>query len=249
MTRPVLRARFAAVAVVLAVALGGCTAPTATGARGITESEADRLADALYTNFQDGGASFTLSALTTTGATIAIDGDIDFTKGAGRADFTSTGSDASLVEVAWLGDTVLESIPTLVQLADAGGQGGFTWVARAADPQTYEVDAQLAIVRALGSEVRENPQLVRQSGARWLRSDTLRGVAVDVFQYGKNTKYWLAKDGSQLLRFEGNNSDQNSPVLVDLTDPGTRTIDLPTLEETVAVQDIADLYASARYHG
>ena len=249
MTAPVLRARHAVMVMALALALAGCTAPAATGPRGITEAEADRLADVLYTNFQDGGASFTLSALTTTGATIAIEGDIDFTKGAGRADFTSTGSDASLVEVAWLGDTVLESIPTLVQLADAGGQGGFTWVARAADPQTYEVDAQLAIVRALGSEVRENPQLVRQSGARWLRSDTLRGVAVDVFQYGKNTKYWLAKDGSQLLRFEGNNSDQNSPVLVDLTDPGTRTIDLPTLEETVAVQDIADLYASARYHG
>jgi hypothetical protein len=230
---------------VLTVLLAAC-ATAETGPRPITEDEADRLADVLYTSFQDGGASFTLSSLWQDGTTVQMSGDIDFAGHAGLAELVSTGPDAKVTGIAWYNDTVLEYIPSLVALAEEQGHAPFRWVARAADTDTYRVDVELSILRALASDVRENPQLLRQNGATWQRDDTLNGVDVEVFQYGDATRFWVQKGTTRLLRFEGNNSDGNNPVIIDFSKPGVRKIDLPTLEETVAIQDVAELYATAR---
>lgn len=235
-----------ALGVVLTLLLAACTTPGESGPRPITEDEADRLADVLYTSFQDGGASFTLSSLWQDGTTVQMKGDIDFAGHAGLAEMVSTGQDAKVTGVAWYNDTVLEYIPDLVALAEQEGRGGFRWVARAADTDKYRVDTELSILRALASDVRENPQLLRQNGATWQRNDTLNEVDVEVFQYGDATRFWVQKGTTRLLRFEGNNSDGNNPVVIDFSDPGVRKIDLPTLDETVAIQDVADLYATAR---
>ena len=229
---------------VLTMVLAGCAAPS--GPRPITEEEADRLSEMLYESFQDGGASFTLSSLSQDGTTTQMRGDIDFVGHAGLAELVSTGPDAKVTGVAWYEDTVLEYIPSLVALAEEQDMGGFLWVARAADVDTYRVDSQLAILRALASDVRENPQLLRQNGVTWERDDTLNEVAVEVFQYGDSTRFWVQKGTTRLVRFEGNSSDGTNPVVIDLSDPGERTIDLPTLDETVAIQDVAELYALAR---
>ena len=248
MTRGWLRSRATlGLAAALAVTLGalsGCAAHSEP--RPITEDEADRLSEVLYVAFQAGGASFNLTSLATDGSTLTMTGDIDFANHAGLASLASTGSDAKVTQVAWLDNTVLEYIPALLELAEVQGVGGFTWVARPVDAATYPVDAQLAILRALASDVRENPQLLRQNGVTWLRDDTLGGVAVEVFQYGDRTKFWVEKGATRLVRFEGNNANGDAPIVIDFTDPGTRTIDLPTLEQTVAVQDVAELYAVAR---
>jgi hypothetical protein len=236
--------KLAAMVLVLALGLTACAAPS--GPRPITEDEADRLSEVLYTSFQDGGASFTMSSLWQDGTTVQLRGDIDFAGHAGLAEVVSTGPDAKVSGVAWLNDTVLEYIPSLVTMAEQQGIGGFTWVARPSDTVTYRVDAELSILRALASDVRENPQLLRQNGVTWQRDDTLNGVAVEVFQYGVNTKFWVQKGTTRLLRFDGNNSDGNNPVIIDFSDPGVKTIDLPALDETVAVQDVAELYALAR---
>ena len=238
--------RLAAIAfsVVLVASLGACAAPT--GPHPITEDEADRLADVLYTTYQDGGASFSLSSLWQDGTTVQLTGDIDFGGGAGVADLVSTGPDAKVASVAWFQDSMLEYIPSLITLAEQQDVGGFRWVARPVDTTKYRVDAQIAILRALASQVRENAQLLRQNGATWLREDTLNGTDVDVFQYGISTRYWVEKGTTRLVRFEGNNADGNNPVIIDLSDPGPRSIDLPTLDETVAIQDVAELYALAR---
>lgn len=231
--------------VVLVASLIGC-APEPSGPRLVTEEEADRLSEMLYTSFQDGGASFTLSSLSQDGTTTNMRGDIDFARHAGLAELVSTGPDAKVSGVAWYNDTVLEYIPSLVALAEDQGTGGFRWVARAVDTETYRVDSQLAILRALSSDVRENPQLLRQNGVTWVRDDALNGVEVEVFQYGESTRFWVQKGTTRLLRFEGNNSDGNNPVIIDFSDPGARTIALPALDETIAVQEIAELYALAR---
>lgn len=230
---------------ILMAGLSGC-APEPSSARPITEEEADRLSEMLYTSFQEGGASFTFSSLWQDGTTVQMRGDVDFAGHAGLAEFTSDGPDAKVAGVAWYQDTVLEYIPSLITLAEEEGRDGFLWVARTLDTEKYRVDAQLAIVRSLASDIRENPQLLLQNGVTWLRDDVLNGVAVEVFQYGDRTRFWVQKDTTRLLRFEGNNSDFNNPVIIDFSDPGVRTIDLPTLDETVALQDIEELYAIAR---
>ena len=233
-----------AVGLILALGLTACTTPS--GPRPITEEEADRLSEVLYTSFQDGGASFTFSSLSQDGTTTQMRGDIDFAGHAGLAEIVSTGPDAKVTGVAWYNDTVLEYIPALVTLAEQEGRAPFRWVARAADTDKYRLDVELSILRALASDVRENPQLLRQNGATWQRDDALDGVDVEVFQYGDATRFWVEKDTTRLLRFEGNNASGNNPVIIDFSDPGVRTIDLPTLDETVAIQDVAELYATAR---
>jgi hypothetical protein len=238
--------RPAAVALGLALTLALAACATPSGPRPITEDEADRLSEVLYTSFQDGGASFTYSSLWQDGTTTEMRGDIDFAGHAGLAEFVSTGPDAKVSGIAWFEDTVLEYIPTLVDLAKPQDLPVFRWVARPVDTEKYRVDAQLGILRALASDVQENPQLLRQNGVTWLRDDTLNGVDVEVFQYGASTRFWVQKGTTRLLRFEGNNSDGNNPVIIDFTDPGIRAIDLPTLDETVAIQDVAELYAQAR---
>ena len=244
-TRAAIAIGLVVLAATLAASLAGCTAEP-RGPRPITEEEADRLSEVLFTSFQDGGASFSLSSLASDGTTIQMRGDVDFVGHAGLAEVVSTGPDAKVRGIAWYEDTVLEYIPSLVTLAEQQDLGGFRWVARAVDTDKYRVDTQLAIVRALASDVRENPQLLRQNGVTWVRDDTFNEVDVEIFQYGTNTKFWVEKGTTRLLRFEGNNSDGTAPVIIDFSDPGARTIDLPTLEETVAVQDIAELYAAAR---
>ena len=233
-----------ALGLVLTLGLAACAAPS--GPRPITEEEADRLSEVLYTSFQDGGASFTFSSLSQDGTTTEMRGDIDFARHAGLAEFASTGPDAKLSGVAWYEDTVLEYIPSLVDLAAQQDLPGFRWVARSVDTDTYRVDGQLAIIRALASDVQENPQLLRQNGVTWLRDDTLNQVDVEVFQYGASTRFWVQKGTTRLLRFEGNNSDGNNPVIIDFSDPRPRTIALPTLEETVPIESIEELYALAR---
>ena len=233
-----------ALSVTLVGGLAGCA--TTSEPRPITEEEADRLSEVLYVAFQAGGASFGLNSLEANGATITMTGEIDFANHAGRAILQSTGSDAKVTQIAWLDNTILEYIPDLLTLAEQADVPSFHWVARPVDTATYTIDAKLAILRALSSDVRENPQLLQQNGVTWLRDDTLNGVDVEVFQYGDRTRFWVEKGSTTLLRFEGNNGDGSNPIVIDFSDPGARTVELPTLEDTVAVQDVAELYAAAR---
>ena len=49
----------------------------------------------------------------------------------------------------------------------------------------------------LGSDRPENPLLLQQDGAQWLRSDSVDGAPVDVFTATAdgNARYWVDHDG------------------------------------------------------
>jgi hypothetical protein len=168
------------VAALVLLALSGCTTPAET-ARNITEAEADRVADVLFTNYDSKGADFTINAVGRENKPMTISGEIDFVNGAGRALVQSQGTDAAVTEVAWYGPNIIERIPALTDLAAARGDA-ITWVVRQSDTDTYDLDRQIGVLIGLASQVRENPLLLRQQGMKWLRSDTLRDTKVDVFQ-------------------------------------------------------------------
>ncbi len=232
--------RIGALAVVAALTLVACSSAE-EGPRPVTNDEADRIADTFFENFDAGGAGFVVRAVMPDGQSITLDGDVDFVGGAGRALVQADGDLAAADEVAWLGDSVLVHYPGLPDAAATFSRDAQPWVGRPADPATYDLDSLVAVVMALAAPQRENSLLIQQNGVQWLRTDDSSGVEADVFQYGDATRVWLEADGIMMMRFEGNNSDGDRPVVVELADQGPRDIDLPATPEVTSIQDISDI--------
>lgn len=230
--------------VAVGATLAGCSGPE--GPRPITSDEADRLSEVLFLNYDDGGSHFVLNAAPTPESAITIDGDVDFVNRQGYALVSSTGSDAPVDRVVFSDAMVLENIPTLVDLAATVGVGSFTWVARPFDSTAYQLDSLLGVVLGLSGQQRENPLLLEQSGAQWLREDTVNGAPADVFAYSPQVRLWVEKDGTRLLRFEGNSSTLDRPIVVDLTEPGPVTMPQIQDSDVVQVEQVQDLYDAVR---
>lgn len=212
----------AAVAVLALSACGGEDLP-----RPVTDEEADVLSEVFFTNFDEGGSDFTLNAALPDGSTVTMVGEVDFANGAGLADVVATGAYAGTTQVAWAGDLVFERQPALSEQSQVAGLGPIDYVTHVADPEKHTMDALVAVVAALASESRENPLLLQQNGVQLERRDTLGTTPVEVFLYGDRTRIWVEEGTPHLMRFEGNNSSGNRPLVVDLTNPGPRELALP----------------------
>ena len=55
------------------------------------------------------------------------------------------------------------------------------WISHPLDASTSRLDALLITLSGLGSDRPDNPVLLAQSGAMWLRTDTVDGTPVTVF--------------------------------------------------------------------
>jgi hypothetical protein len=210
----------------------------------LTDQQAERLASALFDNYDDGGSSFTmLSEVTTSGIRLALDGEIDWKAHVGHAFVQASGSDETLTEVYWRDDMVLERRPSLNALVSAAGIGDYEFVARAPDIEGRELDRALATLTGLASPQRDNPLLIAQTdGSAHLRDDELGDVPVEVLRYGTRSVYWLALDDGRLVRFEANNQAGTRPVLIEIQDRGARTIEGPSPTAIVDVGEIGELY-------
>ena len=175
---------FTAVFVTLALVAGACGSSPSTkeGARPLTSEEASTLANSLYLNWQDGGATFTANAaLSVTHASITMKGDVDWRSGNGHAVVNMNGADAGLTEVWWNPTTVIEYWPMIESLLPGLGSTGVSFVSRGPDPEHRLVDRVIAVVNGLASKERENAVLIQQkSGSEFVRGDELRGITVDV---------------------------------------------------------------------
>jgi hypothetical protein len=225
-------------AVLAVLALVGCAGEDLP--RIVTDHEADILSEVFFTNNENGGASFTLNAALPDGSTVTMQGDVDFANDAGLADVVATGALAGTTQVAWGGDVVFERQPALSEQSELAGLGPIDYVTHIADPEQRTLDSLIAIVAALASESRENPLLLQQNGVQLERRDTLGTTPVEVFLYGDRTRLWVEDGTPHLLRFEGNNTNGNRPVVVDLTNPGPRELVLP---EGAVVLDESELEA------
>jgi hypothetical protein len=222
--RRALVARAALIAL-LALAVSACGGEELP--RVVTDDEADILSEVFFTNYENGGSSFTLNAALADGSTVTMVGDVDFANGAGLADVVATGALAGTTQVGWGGDFVFEHQPALSEQSELAGLGPIDYVSHLAEPEQRTLDSLMAVVAALASESRENPLLLQQNGVQLERRDTLGTIPAEVFLYGDRTRLWVEEGTPHLLRFEGNNSTGNRPVVVDLSDPGPREVVLP----------------------
>lgn len=237
-------------AILLSMALGACGGERREGSaegRPVTDAEAARMAETLFNNHELGTAGFVLNASLPDATTVRMIGTIDWNAGTGRAAVTTSGGpEAAVTELAWGPNTVLERIPALTQLAAQTGQPPIDWVARPADTSGRQLDALIAVVAGLATERPDNAVLIaQQPGTRWLRSDARDGIEVDVLRYGERSVFWLATGAVTLVRFEGNNTPGNRPVVVDLSDHGRAVIELPAASAVTEALRVIDLYQAA----
>ena len=116
-----------------------------------------------------------------------------------RRDFLAT----RVTGVFWQDAGLLDRRPQLIALLTTLGHPVTNFVAREPDTVGRDLDRVLGIVTGLASPQRDNPLLIQQTeGSQFLRTGTLREIAVEVLRYGQRNRYWLAVDDGRLLRFE-----------------------------------------------
>ncbi|TDC48733.1 hypothetical protein E1212_20400 [Jiangella ureilytica] len=163
------------------------TADEGDGPRPLSVDEAQRLSMMRYTNYTDGVRALRFEV--TDGArTFAVDGWADFAAHVGYARVSEDGGDPQLV--AWTLSGITSHAPVGPSGPSGGGDGDggpplpppddTAWTSSALNPEQSRLHAMLALVFQAASDRPDNPLLLQQTDARWLRSDEVGGVTVDV---------------------------------------------------------------------
>jgi hypothetical protein len=179
--------------ITLALCLGLCAGPVLTtactdpaddapvpqhsaSARHVTVAEAERLATVRFRNF-DAGTRTVDVVYTDQGHHVRIDGVVDYRTHTGFATLTSDGHATD--SLVWDGQRIAIS-PDGPWSGSAAPDSVDGWTLAPLDGST-PVGAVLTVLASLGADRPENPLLLRQGGALWLREDTIRGTPVTVF--------------------------------------------------------------------
>jgi hypothetical protein len=218
----------ATVSIVVLLLLSACTAapeprvqPTA---RPVTTAEADRLAAIRYKDYNRGVIPVTL-ALHVGDQDLAISGDVDMRRQIGYATFQATGAESSAGLIQWTMNAVALLPNGASTMSVPPPQAG--WTTRVLDPSASRLDAALALVVNLSADRPENPLLLRQNGAEFLRTETLRGHRVDVFRGPSARSATPASGTPSRLTYFVDYSAVLHRVVVDLAGGGgPLTIDL-----------------------
>ncbi len=172
--------------------------PVATTVRTITDDEALRLALMRFANHRAGGSHFRAEVPSSRG-TLFVDGDVDHRRNVGFGQVSGPRS-AETVQwntarrAAWRSDAGTVRTPTQVPL----GTPGLRMLNR-----NTPLHSMLAFVLTLSEEHPEDARKLRRSGARWLGTETVGRVVVDVLESVATgttgaVRYLVAKDGRLL---------------------------------------------------
>jgi hypothetical protein len=169
---------------VLALVTGGCS-PDATATvaeRPLSTEEAQLLAVARFKNFDAGTRSVSFE-IRDAGHALSLEGWFDYATGIGFAALSDGGEPNSLI--TWEehvlavhapeGATAALPAPGVAETIDG------SWRTGPLDPTASALHAALILVEELGSTRPENPLLLQQGGALWLREDSVAGATVAVF--------------------------------------------------------------------
>lgn len=214
---PTARIRTAALAAVLALsALAGCASNTGDdGPLPLTTEQAQALAVARFQNFDAGIREVVIEVGGSEAVTLT--GWVDFAAHEAYAAATDAATGAGLGLLRWTLDTVGAydgAVPAELLPPPQDG-----WSTGALDPAGSALTNAMALVLSLGADRPDNPQLLQQTDARFLRLDEIDGVEVLVIAGPSSdavataspvdgvetTRYWITPTG-RLLRFESRQS-------------------------------------------
>nr|WP_042183636.1 hypothetical protein [Kibdelosporangium sp. MJ126-NF4]CEL15670.1 hypothetical protein [Kibdelosporangium sp. MJ126-NF4]CTQ93595.1 hypothetical protein [Kibdelosporangium sp. MJ126-NF4] len=175
----------------------GCLVLAACGGgpRALSDVESARLAHVRVGNYS-ARYSAVEARVPTGGGVLLLSGRVDFVGRVGSVSWRTEGrSDAaSAGELQWGAELVAV-------------RSGGDWQLRPLQ-QGAELDTVLVLLTGLGAE---NPDAVRD--ARWVRSDSVGGVDVDVIDNGGRLVYWVDRDG-RLVRLDARIGDRSESATV-----------------------------------
>lgn len=193
------------VVILLTLISSGCGSATARDQepRPLTMAEAERLAVARFNNHERG--TLAVDGYVLGGPErVQLTGWIDYSQSTGYAALYALGSAGTkepLGLVRWAhGLTAFRPVPAAEPALPIPQD---QWQTKAADPSGSALESMLAIVLHLGRDRPDNPLLIIQSDARWLRQDQIAGVPVDVMtgqtapasDRVARTRYWIDAAG------------------------------------------------------
>lgn len=175
----------ALLAATLTLTLMGCTARSndsePPAARPVTGEEAQVLAIARFNNFDAGSRPFT-TQVQERGAELHLQGWVDYGSQLGFAATTGAFAPQALLwTTSEIGILPHEPDPAGNPVLPMPSLTDPSVSLDALDPASSRLDALLSILTGLGSDRPDNPLLLQQAGALWLRADTIGGSPVTVF--------------------------------------------------------------------
>ncbi len=207
-----------ALALAAALLLGACSSPAPSGPRLVTTEEAQLLAVLRFKNFDAGTRSVT-SSFVDAGTDLDLTGWFDYASDTGYGELDALGTPNSLI--LWNSTAIAAHDPSggaVLPPPDADPLLTAAWRTAVLSPRESTLHSLVAVIESLGSDRPENPLLLQQGGALWLRTDVIDDTAVTVFAGptstdgaaststaidpdASNLHYWVNKDGL-LLRLE-----------------------------------------------
>jgi hypothetical protein len=228
------------VAALVAVLTGCSSDGTAQRAPGdpVTSAEAGVLSQVLYSDFQQGGADFEVSAPYAATAVLTLTGEIDFSRGIGRAQAVTTYTDGQAQQTRTLFFTGTDlwqgGIPGLAGALTAAGLPAATYARRpmatpgASGPASL-VDVLVQMVGRLSARAADDPRSF--DGYTWAGSQSVNGQLASVFRSGTGAKIAVAAESKLLVQYV--TQLQGFDVTVTLANHGEREISLPADTDTV----------------
>jgi hypothetical protein len=201
------------------------TATPAAQGRAITSDEANRLAVMRLRNYQGTGVHFRTSIVGPDG-TLRMDGLVDYRRALGIAQVSGLGSSYTFEWnhqqlAAWPGTATQTTVPAKLPTAKPSIQP--------LNAGATAVDAVFALMLAMGADRPDDARLLQQNGARRLGSDTLNGVAYDVFSAAQTAalagttsdalQYWISADG-HLGRLDAHLGGSATATTITVDGPG-----------------------------
>jgi len=176
------------------VALVGACSGGGDHARPVTSDEAQTLAQVRFRNYDEGARAVSTEVADKAGK-VQLDGWVDFVDHVGYGSLAQPGSATSLI--TWDGSSAA-LVPATSDSAPLPAPDALATAARSPlDASSSAEHALLLVMLDLGSDRPENPLLLQQDGAQWLRSDEVDGTPVDVFTATSegHARYWVDHDG------------------------------------------------------
>ncbi len=221
-----------------------CGGAKSESERPLTLDEASLLADVLWRNHESGGAHYRLVARSgTVSGDIAIEGDIDWIKHLGYGKVSGGTQPNPVVEVWWDANSVAEWRPSLEdEVREILPNAQNPVLLRKPDQVKRRLDQLLAIIVGLSGTMPENAQLILQKAdTSFMRTDVLRNKPALVFRFGKKSIYWIDKEEKTLLRFEGNSSTGQFPIIIDFQDFGPKVLTFPKTASVIKLSEHKEL--------
>ena len=225
----------------LAIVLSGCSdddpAQRVTGDP-VTSEEAQVLSQVLYADREAGGADFEVSAPYAEGTVLTLTGEVDFSRGIGRAQAVTSHTSGQPDETRtlfftetdlWQGD-----VPGLGDALTAAGLPAAGYARRPiattdSSGTASLLDVLVQMVTRLSSRSADDPRSFEKY--TWVRSESVNGQLASVFRSGTGAEIAVAAQSKLLVQYV--TTLQDFPVTITLADHGDREITLPADTDTV----------------